>query len=148
MVNIVEDVRPAAGAEVWKRVFLADISAHSAPRITLAQQGIVLNEGPNRIRLHLTNGSQQETNPKDPSQYSISTFAETDIPIQLPTPDANRAQEFVPVSEMSTSQLWYRAHHPEVNTTAQQPNQQKDTPQVRARWYKVKLHRRLAFFFF
>jgi LPS export ABC transporter permease LptF/LPS export ABC transporter permease LptG len=144
MVLYVEDVKPAAGAAVWKNVFLADISNPSAPRITLAQQGIVLNEGPNRIRLHLSNGSQQETNPKDPSQYSISTFAETDIPIQLPAPDANKSQEIVPVSEMSTAQLWYRAHHPEVNTTAQQPGRQNDTPEVRARWYLVEFHRRLA----
>jgi len=144
MVLYVEDVKPAVGAALWKNVFLADISTPSAPRITLAQQGIVINEGPDRIRLHLTNGSQQEANPKDPSQYSISTFAETDIPIQLPAPDTNKKDEIVPVSEMSTAQLWYRAHHPEVNTTAQQPGRQNDAPDVRARWYLVEFHRRLA----
>lgn len=144
MVLYVEDVKPASGAAIWRNVFLADISVPSAPRITLAQQGIVINEGPNRIRLHLINGSQQESNPKDPSQYSISTFAETDIPIQLPVPDTSIKPEFVPVSEMSTAQLWYRAHHPEVNTAPQQPGRQNDTPAVRARWYLVEFHRRLA----
>jgi LPS export ABC transporter permease LptF/LPS export ABC transporter permease LptG len=144
LVLYVEDVKPASGAAVWKNVFLADISNPSAPRITLAQQGIVINEGPDRIRLHLSNGSQQETNPKDPSQYSISTFTETDIPIQIPQPDTNKTQEIVPVSEMKTAQLWYRAHHPEVNTTAQQPGRQNDSPEVRARWYLVEFHRRLA----
>ena len=144
LVLYVEDVKPAAGAAIWKNVFIADISTPSAPRITVAQQGIVINEGPERIRLHLTNGSQQEANPKDPEQYQISTFTETDIPIELPSPDTNKKEEIVPVSEMSTAQLWFRAHHPEVNTTAQQPGHLNDTPEVRARWYLVEFHRRLA----
>ncbi len=144
LVLYVEDVKPASGAAIWKNVFIADISTPSAPRITVASQGVVLNEGPDRIRLHLTNGSQQEANPKDPSQYQISTFTETDIPIELPAPDDSKKNEIVPVSEMSTSQLWYRGHHPEVNTTAQQPGRQNDSPEVRARWYLVEFHRRIA----
>ena len=73
-----KDVRGSSGAAVWKGVFLADITDPSDPKITIAQSGIVTNEGQDRIRLHLVNGSQQETPPRDPEQYSISTFAETE----------------------------------------------------------------------
>lgn len=141
-VLYVEDASSAGGASVWRNVFLADLTNVSAPRITLAQEGIVINEGENRIRLHLRNGSQQEVQPKDPQQYSISTFAETDIPIQLPTGDNNSAREVAPVAELSTAELWYRANHPEagaVNRTGK--IEQAD---VRARWYFVEFHRRLA----
>lgn len=143
MVLYVEDVKPAVGAALWRGVFLADISTPSSPKITLAQEGVVLNEGTDRIRLHLTNGSQQENNAKDPSQYSISTFTETDIPIQVPTPEAKK-DEFAPVAEMSTKELWYRSQHPEVNNAPPRPGLQNDTPAVRARWYAVEFHRRLA----
>lgn len=143
MVLYVEDVKPAAGASVWRGVFLADITVPSAPRITLAQQGVVISEAPDRIRLHLTNGSQQESSPKDPSQYSISTFTETDIPIQIPVPEQKK-DEIVPVAQMSTGELWYRARHPEVNNAPTRPGMRNDTPEVRARWYDVEFHRRLA----
>ncbi len=141
-VLYVEDARSAGGASVWRNVFLADLTNVSAPRITLAQEGIVINEGENRIRLHLTNGSQQEVQPKDPEQYSISTFGETDIPIQLPSTDTNGQKEVAPVAELSTRELWYRANHPEagaVNRTGK-----IEDPIVRARWYRVEFHRRLA----
>lgn len=142
-VLYVEDVKPGVGAARWRGVFLADLTTPIAPKLTLAREGVVINEGPDRIRLHLSDGSQQESNPKDPSQYSISTFAETDIPIQLPSPDANK-QEIVPVSEMSTPELWYRSNHPEVNTAQASKARPNDTPELRARWYKVEFHRRLA----
>ncbi len=144
IVLYVQDVHPAAGGSVWNGVFLADISNPSAPKITLAEHGLVINEGHDRIRLHLTNGSQQEVQPRDPAQYSISTFSETDIPIQIPTTENANKQEIIPVAEMSTRELWYRATHPEVNTTPQQPGAQNDSPRVRARWYLVEFHRRLA----
>ena len=142
MVLYVEDVKPGAGAAIWHGVFLADITNPSAPRITLAEEGVVINEAPDRIRLHLKNGSQQESVPKDPSQYSISTFTETDIPIQIPAPD-RKATEVAPVAAMSTSELWYRAQHPEVNVD-KQSGRRGETPEMRARWYLVEFHRRLA----
>src|SRR5690349_9840643 len=55
-VLYVEDVKSAPHAALWKGVFLADISVPGHPRVTVAQQGIVVPEGQDRIRLHLTNG--------------------------------------------------------------------------------------------
>ena len=143
VVLYVQDVKSGAGASVWKGVFLADVSNPSAPKITLAQQGVVVSEGQDRVRLHLVNGSQQEVQPRNPEQYSISTFAETDIPIQVNMNGANAPKkDLVPVAEMSTRELWYRANHPEsgaVNQTGK-----VESADVRARWYRVEFHRRLA----
>src|SRR3954452_2590301 len=141
-VLYVEDVSSAGGTSVWKNVFLADVSNAAAPKITVAQEGIVVAEGENRIRLHLINGSQQESQPRNPEQYSISTFSETDIPIQLPATDNSTQKEAVPVSELSTRELWYRANHPESGSIGRAGK--IDDPAMRARWYRVEFHRRLA----
>jgi len=141
MVLYVEDVRSGTNASQWRGVFLADVSDPTNPRITLARSGVIIAEGPDQIRMHLSHGSQQAVQPNNPQQYEISTFAQTDLPMALPGPDAAK-QELVPVSEMSTAELWYRGNHPEVNTGKQRNPQ--DTPIVRARWYLVEFHRRLA----
>ncbi len=142
LVLYVQDVRGSSGAAVWKGVFLADISDPSAPRITIAQSGIVTNEGEDRIRMHLVNGSQQETTPSTPEQYSISTFAETDLPIAVPPGNA-QPPELVPVAAMTTEQLLWRADHPE-KTPPPRPGVPPDDPKVKSRWYRVEFHRRLA----
>jgi len=143
MVLYVEDNKSGVGASRWRGVFLADISTPSAPSVTLAREAVVVSEGQDRIRLRLTDGSKQESNAKDATQYQISTFAETDIPIQLTTTE-NSKQEIVPVREMGTAELWYRSNHPEVNTTAASKSRLNDTPELRARWYRVEFHNRLA----
>jgi LPS export ABC transporter permease LptG len=43
---------------------------------------------------------------------------------------------------MSTAELWYRGHHPEIPIA--KPRNAQDTPVLRARWYLVEFHRRLA----
>ena len=48
LVLYVQDVKSAQGAAIWKGVFIADISTPSAPRITLAQQGILVSQGQKR----------------------------------------------------------------------------------------------------
>jgi LPS export ABC transporter permease LptG len=140
-VLYVEDVRSGSNASQWRGVFLADVTDPKAPRITLARDGIIISDDPNSIHMHLDHGSQQEVQPQNPSQYQISTFAHTDLPMALPAPDEAK-QDLVPVSEMSTQELWYRGHHPEVDTG--KPRNPQDTPSVRARWYLVEFHRRLA----
>ncbi len=108
-VLYVEDVQAAAGAAVWKGIFLADISNPSAPRITLAEQGVVVSESPTRLRLHLKNGSQHETVPRDPEQYSITTFTDTSIPITLPEPESSQKLQYGlrPIPELTTGELLY-----------------------------------------
>ncbi len=86
-VLYVQDVRPAAGAALWHHVFLADLSQPGDPRVTTADQAVVVNGSSatgdaQTIRLHLINGSQHQTSPSDPAQYNISTFTSTDLPIE------------------------------------------------------------------
>ena len=45
LVLYVQNVKAAQGAAIWKGVFIADTSTPSSPRITLAQQGILVSEG-------------------------------------------------------------------------------------------------------
>ena len=58
LVLYVQDVKTAQGAAIWKGVFIADITDPASPRITLAQQGILVSEGPQLLHLHLTDGSR------------------------------------------------------------------------------------------
>jgi LPS export ABC transporter permease LptG/LPS export ABC transporter permease LptF len=143
-VLYVEDVKSAPHAALWKGVFLADISKPGAPKVTVAQQGIVVPEGLDRIRLHLTNGSQQESPSKDAEQFSISTFDQTDISIPLPREDSDNGnkKELVPVSEMPTAELWYKAHHPGLEPP--RPGIKSNDPKAVSLWYEVEFHRRLA----
>ena len=140
-VLYVQDVRSGSNASQWRGVFLADVTDPSAPKITLARSGVIVSDDPNSIHMHLSHGSQQEVQPQNPSEYQISTFAEADLPMALPAPDEAK-QELVPVGEMSTAELWQRGNHPEINTG--KPRKPGDTPEVRARWYLVEFHRRLA----
>src|SRR3981189_3089324 len=57
-VLYVQDVSSSSSAALWKNVFLADVRNPNAPRITIAERAVVVNEDHNSIRLHLINGSQ------------------------------------------------------------------------------------------
>ncbi len=127
-VLYVQDVKSAEGAAVWKGVFMADLTEASNPRITLAKQGIVVSEGPDRLHLHLIDGSVHETDPRDASHYQISTFEQTDIPIDLPSADA-KPDESLPAGVMDTWALRAKASH---------------VDPVTARWYLIEFHRRFA----
>jgi len=128
IVLYVQDVHTAQGAAVWKGVFLADISDAANPRITLAHEGILVPEGQDRLHLHLVDGSTHETDPKQADHYQISTFDQTDIPIDLPS-NENKAEEQIPVGLISTWALRDYA---------------KRVDPVSARWYLIEFHRRFA----
>ncbi|MGB7599222.1 MAG: LptF/LptG family permease [Candidatus Sulfotelmatobacter sp.] len=128
IVLYVQDVHTAQGAAVWKGVFLADISDPANPRITLAHEGILVPEGQDRLHLHLINGATHETDPKLADHYQISTFQQTDIPIELPSTE-NKADEQIPVGLVSTSALRDYARR---------------VDPVSARWYLIEFHRRFA----
>ena len=127
-VLYVEDVRSASGAAIWRGVFLADLSNPAAPKITLAREAMVTSEQPDKLRLHLTDGSSHETVPKEPQQYSISTFNESDIPIELPAATTTKSA-IAPAPEVPTSELLSDA--------------KKLDPQ-HARLYQIEFHRRFA----
>ena len=105
VVLYVQDVKGASGAALWKGVFLADLSQPSAPRIILAREGILVSQGPDTLDLHLSNGSMHETDPKNPDQYSVSTFQTTDIPIQIPANQNGQEHEPASVGATSVSEL-------------------------------------------
>lgn len=128
LVLYVQDVTPASGAAVWKNVFLADISNPAAPKITLAEEAVVIHDGPYNLRLHLTNGSQHENVARQPEQYTISTFEESDIPIDLPVPE-QKPRDLVPVAQMTTAELL---------------DASRDPDPAKARWYWTEFHRRFA----
>lgn len=131
MVLYVHDVRSAQGAAIWKGVFLADTSNPSAPKITLAEEGILVSEGKNTLHLHLINGSSHETDPAMPDKYQISTFKVTDLPISLPE-SATAAKDQPPeaISEIPTFQLPKLARSSKTRLTA--------------RWYWIEFSRRFA----
>jgi LPS export ABC transporter permease LptF/LPS export ABC transporter permease LptG len=128
IVLYVQDVHTAQGAAVWKGVFLADISDAANPRITLAHEGILVPEGRDRLHLHLIDGATHETDPKLPDRYQISTFQQTDIPIELPATE-NKSDEQIPVGLIKTSALHDHARR---------------VDPVSARWYLIEFHRRFA----
>jgi LPS export ABC transporter permease LptF/LPS export ABC transporter permease LptG len=128
LVLYVQDAHSAQGGAVWDGVFLADITDPSNPRITLAREGILVPEGQDRLHLHLRDGSSHETDPTQPDHYQISTFEQTDIPIDLPSSE-NKADEQVQYKAIGTWDLRNRA---------------AGVDPVSARWYLIEFHNRFA----
>lgn len=93
-VLYVQDVE--AGATHWRGVFLASsgnaagmISPQLANRsqesaITTSEDALIVS-GPaeGQVQLHLGSGSTHEYDPHDPSQYNVTTFGETDFPVDV-----------------------------------------------------------------
>jgi LPS export ABC transporter permease LptF/LPS export ABC transporter permease LptG len=129
LVLYVQNVKAAEGAAVWKGVFIADTSNPASPRITLAEQGIMVSEGENTLHLRLTNGSTHEMDPATPGNYQISTFEHNDLPIPMPQAENGKEQEPAPVSQLTTTELWQQAHEP---------------TNPMSRWDWIELHRRFA----
>jgi LPS export ABC transporter permease LptG len=87
----------------------------------------VISEGVDRLHLHLIDGSEHETDPKDADHYQISTFQQTDIPIELAS--SEKTEEALPAGVIATPTLLERASHADP---------------VSARWYLLEYHRRFA----
>ena len=128
-VLYVHDVSSGEGAALWKGVFLADISSPSSPKVTLAERGVVVSESPEKLRLHLENGAQYETDPKNPEQNLTSTFVETDISLPVPVSDTPQKNSVTPAAELGTSALLREAGK---------------LPPDQSRGYMVEFHRRFA----
>jgi LPS export ABC transporter permease LptF/LPS export ABC transporter permease LptG len=127
LVLYVQDAHSAQGGAVWNGVFLADISDAANPRITLAREGILVPEGQDRLHLHLTDGSTHETDTTQADKYQISSFEQTDIPIELASSE-NKSEE-IPVKAIGTWELRDRA---------------RDVDPVTARWYLIEFYNRFA----
>ena len=127
-VLYVQDVLPAQGASVWRHVFLADLSEPATPHITTAEQAIVVNGAHNLLRLHFRDGTQHEISSSDPNQYNISTFSETDTPIQTGAQeDVRLTRSDTPLLAIPMHELWARRH------------------ESAGRQYVIEFHKRLSY---
>jgi LPS export ABC transporter permease LptG/LPS export ABC transporter permease LptF len=129
IILYVQDVKALPGGALWKGVFLADLTDPSAPRITLAREGLLASQGADTLDLHLTNGSTHETDPKNPDQYTIDTFQTTDIPLQVPTAQNSQEHEPTSLGEIKFADLLRTA---------------KTSDPVTRRWNLIEYHRRLS----
>ena len=90
----------------WRGVFIADTSANESPKVTLAQSGILVNEaGSQRLTLHLERGTTHEIDPANPDRYSIASFSDTDIPIELSRGEGSAPSKFS-APALTTAELW------------------------------------------
>ncbi len=129
-VLYVQDVRNGRHASEWSHVFLADLSNPRSPKITVAEQATVVGAGHHDLRMRLRNGEQHEMLPGDAGAYNISTFSQTDLPIQINSSgqDAVRiGHSDVPILAMSNRELFRRSRLPG------------------GRWYQIEMQKRFAY---
>src|SRR5208282_2124920 len=130
IILYVQDVKAMSGGALWKGVFLADLTDPSAPRISLAREGLLVSQGSETLDLHLINGSTHETpDPKNPDQYQISTFQTTDIPLQVPTVQNGQEHEPTSLGEIKFAELLSAA---------------RTAGPTSRRWNLIEWHRRLS----
>jgi len=82
-VLYVQNVRGGTGASNWDQVFMADVSDPGNPIITTAASATVVNDSTLELLMRLRDGSRHETVVGQPTQYNISTFQKTDLPLSL-----------------------------------------------------------------
>lgn len=112
-VLYVEDVRSGAGAAKWRKVFLADLSDPVSPKVTTAAEATVVNTANQTVTMRLRDGTQHQTQPDKPGQYDVSTFAQTDLPLQTTSDDDPRLGHLnTPILAMPNRQLFARARAP------------------------------------
>ncbi|MFZ3216834.1 MAG: LPS export ABC transporter permease LptF [Candidatus Acidiferrales bacterium] len=100
----VQDVEAAATR--WRGVFLASSGQAGASNVTIAQNAqVVADSENNKIELHLGSGSTHEYDPAQPQHYNVTTFGQSDIPIDISSPSAGAKNAIVSDSERSISEL-------------------------------------------
>ena len=110
-VLYVEDVRAAAGAANWHEIFLADVSDPDAPKITTADRATVVNGPKQTITMRLRDGAEHETVAGQPNDYTVSTFGQTDLPLETGTQeDVHLGHSDTPILAMSNRQVLARTH--------------------------------------
>ncbi len=145
IVLYVQDAIPTKGQALWRGIFLADISDPASPKITLAQRGALLSDGPNKLRFHLEDGTQQEAVPKVKDQYSITTFDNTEIPLLLPA-DESKPHDLLPVAELDLKALLSNAARERAAAQKYYPWDMGsyNYDLIKARYYEIEFHRRFA----
>lgn len=128
VVLYVGDVRAGTGAARWRQVFLADLTDPVSPKVTTAEEASVSSTDNQTLTMRLHNGMQHQTSSSAPDQYNISTFAQTDLPLEATsTPEPHLGHSDAPVLAMSNHELMERTKRPG------------------GRWFLIELQRRYAY---
>jgi LPS export ABC transporter permease LptG/LPS export ABC transporter permease LptF len=133
-VLYVQDVHASAGTPVWNHVFLADISQPAYPHVTTADTATASSEpnAPQSLRLYMQRGGAHEISTTDPDQYNISTFDQSDLPIQSENQDDTHISRLdTPLHALPIRELWQRVRMP------------GDSPGIRAA--RIELNVRFAY---
>ncbi|MGC1298001.1 MAG: LPS export ABC transporter permease LptG [Alloacidobacterium sp.] len=128
VVLYVEDVRAGTGAARWRQVFLADLTDPVSPKVTTAEEATVASTDSQTLIMRLHNGMQHQTASDQADQYNVSTFSQTDLPLETTSaPDPHLGHSDAPVLAMSNHELIGR------------------TKTRGGRWYRIELQRRYAY---
>jgi LPS export ABC transporter permease LptF/LPS export ABC transporter permease LptG len=100
----VQDVEAAATR--WHGVFLASSGQAGSTNVTIAEGAQVVADPANKkFELHLGSGGTHEYDPRTPQHYNVTTFGQSDIPVEISTPAAGPKNLAVLSSERSISEL-------------------------------------------
>jgi LPS export ABC transporter permease LptF/LPS export ABC transporter permease LptG len=100
----VQDVE--AAATHWRGVFLASSGQASTTNVTISQDAqVVADPENNKFELHLGSGSTHEYDPHAPQHYNVTTFGQSEIPVEISSPVAGPKNVAVSDSERSISEL-------------------------------------------
>lgn len=114
-VLYVQDVEAAATR--WRGVFLASsgnvagglprsaVSANASSITTAQQASVIIGPGEGQLELLLNDASTHEYDPRTPSQYNVTTFGETDIPVDVSPAALPQKNSAFNVAEESTKTL-------------------------------------------
>jgi LPS export ABC transporter permease LptG/LPS export ABC transporter permease LptF len=109
-VLYVQEVRAGTGVANWRNIFLADLSDPGTLRIISAGQATVVNDQDSILRMRLRDGVEHQTDAGQPNQYTISTFAATDLPLPLSDKDETHlGRSDAPILAVPTSELLARS---------------------------------------
>ncbi|MFZ1030762.1 MAG: LPS export ABC transporter permease LptF, partial [Candidatus Acidiferrales bacterium] len=104
LVLYVQDVEAAATR--WRGVFLASTGPAGTTDVTIAEGAQVVAGADNsQIELHLGSGSTHEYDPHDPRRYNVTTFGESEIPVELSNPVTGPKTVALSDAERSVSEL-------------------------------------------
>jgi LPS export ABC transporter permease LptF/LPS export ABC transporter permease LptG len=100
----VQDVEAAATR--WHGVFLASSGQAASSNVTIAQGAqVVADPENNKFELHLGSGSTHEYDPRAPQHYNVTSFGQSEIPVEISSPVAGPKNVAVSDSERSISEL-------------------------------------------
>lgn len=134
VVLYVQDVKPAAGAALWKHVFVADLTQPANPNVVTADSSIVVSDSGQSVRMHLMNGGEHKLSPTNPDQYDISTFSDSDMPLQPGAQDDTHVSRMdAPLLALPFRELYARASGKGPGGVAA------------ARLYRIEMNRRLSY---